>query len=183
MKIVNYKKKKFSGTVFVKNEKVFIDTSNGTGFHKVLELMEPHIYMLTNFGLSLCYWSTAEDIRQDVCVLILEGMIKYNPDKGASLSTFLYQFVKNRLIDVSRKNDPLKGRCNYELQDICYNPINPVDKIDLIRRIQDWNEKWRRIMFRLYINNDKKSDVAKDEQMTPWGLTRAVRKKLEKARE
>ena len=187
MRTINSKRKKFAGLVVVKNQKIFIDTSDGTGFYRVFELMESYIYMLTHFGFSLCSWSSFEDIKQDIYVLILEGIPKYNPNKGASLSTFLHKFIKNRLIDSSRKNDPLRGRCNYvvmadDIGGFYYDPLDPTDKIDLIRKIQCWDEKWRRIMFRLFISEDNIANVASDENITPWGMTRAVRKKLLEAR-
>jgi DNA-directed RNA polymerase specialized sigma24 family protein len=171
----------------VKNQKVFIDTSNGTGFHKVFELMESYICILTRFGLSLCPWSSNEDIKQDIYVAILEGIPKYDPGRGASLSTFLHMFVKNRLIDCSRKKDPLRSRYHnimmYEdIDDFYYNPIDPIEKIDIIRRIQCWDKKWRKAIFRVFINEDNISDVARDENMTPWGLSRAISKKLLEAR-
>lgn len=187
MRIVNSRRRKLVGSVMVKSQKVFINTADGTGFHKVFELMESYVRMLVRFGHSLCFWSTPEDIRQDIYVLMLEGIPKYNPDKGASLSTFLHRFVKNRLIDGSRKKDPLRGRCNHVMYDdiagLYYDPIDPVEKIDLIRRIQCWDDKWRRSIFRIFISGDSIADVAHDEGMTPWGLTRAIRRKLLEARE
>lgn len=188
MRTLNSKKTKFVGPVIVKSQKVFIDTTDGTGFYEVFELMESYTYMLTRFGLSLCPWSSSEDIKQDIHVLILEGILKYNPDKGASLSTFLHRFIKNRLIDYSRKRDPLRGRCNYmamidDLGCLYYDPLDPAEKIDLVRRIQCWDEKWRRAIFRIFISEDNIADVAHDENMTPWGLTRAIRRKLLEAKE
>jgi len=178
MRTINSKKKRFSGFVVVKNQNVFIDTADGTGFHKVIELMESYINILMRF--SSCY--NKEDIKQDIYVYILEGISKYNPNKGASLSTFLYRSVKNRLIDNYRKKDPLKNKyISYnDYRDFYYDPI---EKIDLLKRIQNWDNKWRRAIFRVFIGGDKISDVAKDEGMTPWGLTRAIRKKLLKAKE
>jgi len=183
MRTINSKRKKFAGFVVVKNQTVFIDVADGTGFHRIFELMESYVHMLARFGLSLCYWSSSEDIRQDIYVLILEGIPKYNPDKGASLSTFLHRFIKNRLIDNSRKKDPLRGRLKHmvmydDVEGFYYDPLDPVEKIDLIKRIQCWDEKWRRAIFRVFINEDNICDVAHDEDMTPWGLTRAMRRKL-----
>lgn len=188
MRTINSKKRKFAGSVVVKNQKVFIDTSDGTGFPKVFELMESYVHMLVRFGTSLCSWSTPEDIKQDIYVLILEGIPKYNPNKGASLSTFLHRFIKNRLIDGSRKKDPLRGRCNYtvmydDISGFYYDPLDPIEKIDLIRRMQCWDDKWRRAIFRIFISGESITSVAQDEGMTPWGLTRAVRRKLAEARE
>ena len=188
MRTINSKKKRFAGSVIVKNKSVFIDTADGVGFHKVFELMEPYIHLLARFGLSVCPWSSLEDMRQEVCVLILEGIPKYSPERGASLSTFLHKFIKNKLIDYSRKKDPLRGRCSYiSIYDddagFYYDPLDPIEKIDLIRKIQCWDNKWRRVMFRIFINEEKVGEIAKDEKMTPWGLTRAIRRKLTEARE
>ena len=156
MRTINSRKKRFAGFVTVKNQTVYIDTADGTGFHKVFELMESYVHMLARFGFSLCSWSSIEDIKQEIYVLMLEGIPKYNPEKGASLSTFLHRFVRNRLIDHSRKKDPLRGKCNYtvmydDISGFYYDPLDPIEKIDLIRRIQCWDDRWRRAIFRIFI--------------------------------
>ena len=183
MKTINSKKKKFSGVVSIGSQKVFINTTDGTGFYKTFQLMEPAVRSLSHFGLSCCPWSTYDDMKQDIYLLIIEGIPKYNPDKGASLPTFLCRFIKNKILDRSRDRDPIRGRFRHlvvydDTHGIYYDPLHLEDKIDLMKKIECLDNKWRCIIFRLFIINDRIADVANDEQMTPWGLTRAVRKKI-----
>lgn len=48
-----------------------------------------------------------EDVHQMALEKLLEAKNKYNPNRGATLSTFAWSFVKNRLIDEIRKVNPL----------------------------------------------------------------------------
>lgn len=172
MKVINTKKK-FAGFVSVLGEKIYIDVSNGTGFYEVLTLMEPYVNKLLHFGVLICPLNS-EDIKQNIYVLIIEGLSKYNPEKGASLSTFLYKYIQNKIIDYSRKKDPLKNPINY---DGLYE-VNIEEKLDIMKKIKKLDEKWRVVVFRIFINGDKIAEISKDINMTPWGLTRALRRKL-----
>jgi DNA-directed RNA polymerase specialized sigma24 family protein len=185
MRTINSKNKQFVGFVSVNGEEVFVDTNDGTGFLEICVLMKPCINVLVKFGLSLNKYSTIEDTRQDIYAFMIDGILRYNPTRNASLSTFLYKFIKNKLIDQFRDNDPLKGntKCipilNAGLSDYYHNPINKViETIDLVKCILNLDKKWRYIIFRIYINGEKVSEVASDENMTPWGLTRAIRRKI-----
>jgi len=70
------RKDRFTGYVTIYGERVFVDTFNGTGFTKVFELMEGTINKLTNrYGQFAP--EHMDDIRQSICVKILEGILKY----------------------------------------------------------------------------------------------------------
>ena len=183
MKTINTRKRQFAGNVIVHDEEIYIDTSNGTGFREVFKAMEPHINVLVHHNWSYGIWNV-EDAKQDISLAMLEAIVKYNPNRGASLSTFLYTVGRNRVNDLFRKR--IRGQTEY----MCYiddssfmaHIYDPDIKIELLQRIKSWDDKWKHIMFRIFVKGDQISDVAADEDFTPWGLTRAVRRKLKEAR-
>jgi DNA-directed RNA polymerase specialized sigma24 family protein len=184
MLTINGKKKRFTGNVTVRGVEVYVDTKNGEGFKEIFELMASNIYILARYGLTICPWSTIDDLKQEISIMIIEGVLKYDKCRGASLSTFLNTLIKNRLVDLSRKKDPLKTRCDpVNNEKISYEQVSPSDKIDILKYISCWDEKWRTILFRVIINEEMISTVAEDFNITPWGLTRAIRRKLKEAKE
>jgi hypothetical protein len=181
MLIINSNKKDhFAGYVIVHSEQVFVDTLNGTGFTRIFELMEGTINKITNH-YSQFTPEHIDDIRQDICVKILEGILRYDKTKGTSLSTFLFSFVHKKMIDEVRKT---KTRYKYKKNQWVTSPSykDPSDKIELMNRIKGWDDRWKEIMIKLFVNGEKIFTVASSEDMTPWGLTRAVRRKLKEAR-
>ena len=68
------------------------------------------------------------------------------------------KFVKNKIIDKSRDKDPIRGRYRYlvlyddDMYGLYYDTLDIVDKIDLIKRIELLDGKWKRIVFKLFIN-------------------------------
>lgn len=44
------------------------------------------------------------DIKQECMILAMEAMKKYEPNKGASLHTFVHMYVRNRLLNFKRDN-------------------------------------------------------------------------------
>lgn len=168
----------FAGYVVVCNKRILIDTKTGFGFHEVFDLMKPIICHLSNKYKSIGNRS-AEDIRQDICVAILEGIIKYK-EQNASLSTFLFGFINNKMIDKTRKRKCKVVQCDVENK-VC-GSMSVDEKMDLMQRTSIWDDKWKNIITRIFVNGDKISDVANDEHISPWGLTRAIRRQLENAR-
>jgi len=89
-------KKTFSGYVDMYDEKVYIDTNTKQGYSRVLERIDP----------LLCKWSsktympgyTFEDIKQELSVIIVEGINAFDPKKKVKLSTFLHTHLRNKLI-------------------------------------------------------------------------------------
>jgi hypothetical protein len=185
LKTINTGKgRRLAGKVTVQNKEIYVDTSDGTGFHEVFQTMEPIINSIAIDHHAWGAFSNFDDAKQDICLAMLEAIAKYNPKRGATLSTFLYAVGNNRAIDAYRRS--IRGRTKY----LCYvdelsysfHCYDPDLKIELIQRIAAWDDRWRNIMFRIFVKGDKISGVAKDEDFTPWGLTRAVRRKLQEAR-
>lgn len=184
MKVIN-SGQKFSGTVRVLDKEIYIDTTDGTGFYEIFETMKGIINNRSNYGASL-YATSFDDAKQDVCMFILEGILKYKVVENASLSTFLYTFVTNKIIDHSRSK-LLRGRTEYvcHYDDASFTVTvesDPSENIDLLERTKEWDNKWKNIMFRIFVLGENINIVASDEDMSAWGLTRALRRKLDEAR-
>ena len=89
-------KANYSGYVDMYDEKIFVDTRTKKGYKRVLERIDP----------LLCKWSsrtympgyTYEDIKQELSVIIVEGINSFDPDKKVKLSTFLHTHLRNKLI-------------------------------------------------------------------------------------
>ena len=94
MQLVN-SKNQFSGYVVVCNENVYINVATGLGFNRVFELMKNSIKRLTYKYYPML--ESFEDAKQEVCLNVFEGILRYDPNKGASLSTFLNIFVTNKM--------------------------------------------------------------------------------------
>jgi RNA polymerase sigma factor (sigma-70 family) len=89
-------KESFSGIVDMYEEKVHIDKRTKKGYARVLERIDP----------LLCKWSsktylpgyTYDDIKQELSIIIVEGINAFDPEKKVKLSTFLHTHLRNKLI-------------------------------------------------------------------------------------
>jgi DNA-directed RNA polymerase specialized sigma24 family protein len=180
MKVLN-SKSKFSGHVVVNGNKLYVNTSTGAGFKEMFEIMGGTITKIAKMAYIPFWHDNVDEARQDVCLAILEGILKYESDKDAALSTFLYTYAKNKMIDMKKKRRVLL----YYTDTIDDNNEIYYDlemRLDLAQRTKSWDSKWKNIILRLFVSGDKVADVAADENMTPWGLSRAVKRKLKEAR-
>jgi RNA polymerase sigma factor (sigma-70 family) len=185
LKTINTNKvRRFVGKVIVSGQTVYIDTSDGTGYTEVLKHLD---WMVHRFASSNSHcFASLEDAKQEVCVAMLEGITRYDRDKGAGLSTFLFRVVHNRMKDHMRKD--IRGRTRYvvvyddDWSHIIDRVLTPHISIELSQRTKSWDAQWKQIMVRIYVEGDSIANVAKDYGYTPWGLTRAIRKKLKEAR-
>lgn len=166
----------FVGLALVYGAPVYLDTDSGAGVGEVLERM-------SKFLEGFSHWRHADpafdrtDMRQEAYVAAIEGMRVYRQDCSTQLSTFLHRHVRNRMIDIRRRNSPC---CPGEVGDFpAPVGMGPEDGIDLDREMDRLGERWSRILRRILVDGDKIGDVARDERMSPWGLTRALKKRLE----
>jgi hypothetical protein len=155
---------------------IYLDTTSGDGVSEVLEKM-------SKFLDGFSHWRHADpmfgktDMRQEAYAAALEGMRSYQAGGSAQLSTFLHKHVLNRMID-------LKRRVSLPCQDTDMAEVSapprmcPEDEIDLARELDRLGERWSCIMRRILVDGEQIGDVAKDEHMSPWGLTRALKKRL-----
>jgi RNA polymerase sigma factor (sigma-70 family) len=92
----DHMKNTYSGYVEMYDEKVYIDMATKKGYARVLERIDP----------LLCKWSSRtylpgyayEDIKQELSIIIVEGINAYDPEKKVKLSTFLHTHLRNKLI-------------------------------------------------------------------------------------
>jgi len=171
--------RRFSGTATVYGNPVFVDTSDGTGFVEVLDRMASFLDSFAKWGSSDPSQEES-DIRQDARLAAVEGIMAYDPDKKAQLSTFLHTYVRRRMIDARRKRRVPQVSGTPEAA--VAKGLEPEDRLFLVRVAESWDPRWRRIMFRVFVLQDRIRDVARAERMSPWGLTRAIRRKIREAR-
>lgn len=89
-------KSEFEGIVRMYDEDVYINTATREGYARVLERIDP----------LLCKWASKtympgynfEDIKQELSIIIIEGVNAFNPDKNVKLSTFLHTHLRNKLV-------------------------------------------------------------------------------------
>lgn len=177
MRAVNTSKSKLTGNMMINGKSVYINISTGEGFDEAFRLMEGTIHKLAL--KSWVVFESVEDAKQEVCLLMLEGMLHYDKSRGAALSTFLYQYAYNRIVDRIRSVN--RRGTLYNLSPGYANDTVEA-KIELEQRTNGWTNDWKELMCRLFVDEDLIKNVADDLQMSPWGLTRLVRRKLEAAR-
>ena len=180
MKVLN-SKGKFSGHAVVNWSEIYVNTSTGAGFREIFDIMGGTITNIAKMAYIPFWHDNIDDARQDVCLAILEGILKYEPNKDAALSTFLFTYAKNKMIDMKKKKRVLLFYTDtIDDNNAAYDNLEM--RLDLAQRIKSWDAKWKDIILRIFVNGDKISDVAEDEDMTPWGLSRAIKRKLKEAR-
>lgn len=103
--------KKFAGDVLVYDQSIFIDTNNGIGYEDVVNAMNPYIeWQASKIKLN---GYDRDDIKQFVIMTILDGIKKYDPTYNTKLSTFLFIYVKNRIISKIQKQTNQSATATY----------------------------------------------------------------------
>jgi hypothetical protein len=166
----------FVGLALVYGSPVYLDTTNGAGVAEVLKKMSRFLDGFSYWRHTDCVFGNT-DMQQEAYIAALEGMRFYKEGSTAQLSTFLHKHVLNRMIDIKRRVPPT---CQVEDITCVAAPqqIGPEEKIDLKREIDYLGKRWGRIMCRIFVDGEQIGDVAYDEHMSPWGLTRALKKRL-----
>lgn len=109
-----------SGNIPVgKNRTVFLDTRTGEGVNEICKLMGKFVsYQSTKVSFPSM---SKEDIAQDIYVLMVEAIPKYDITKNTNMLTFLQGHVKNRLINKCKFFSEKKRRATY-----CHTGIHKV---------------------------------------------------------
>ena len=89
-------KREYESVVRMYDEDVYISTITKQGYKRVLERIDP----------LLCKWASKtympgysfDDIKQELSIIIIEGINAYNPEKNVKLSTFLHTHLRNKLV-------------------------------------------------------------------------------------
>lgn len=77
-------------------EKIYINTKTGEGTDRVVRKIMPLIEGMASRSHINGY--TFEDIKQEICLLVVDGVKKYDPSRDVKLSTFLHWHLKNKFI-------------------------------------------------------------------------------------
>jgi RNA polymerase sigma factor (sigma-70 family) len=167
----------FCGTVLVYGSPVYINTATGQGVGEVLHRMSGFIEAFGGWGVRDGAVER-DDLRQEAYAATLEGMRAYDPSRKTQLSTFLQRHVRNRMVDVCRRSRPSE---RFE-GDVPAGPDRVEDRMDARRALARWGERWGRIMVSIFVEGRSISEVAEHEGMTPWGLSRAIKRRVEAIR-
>jgi len=170
----------FVGLAMVYGVPIYVDTVGGIGVGRVLEMMSKFLEGFSNWRRFDPAFEKI-DMHQEAYAAALEGMRAYRSDFHTQLSTFLHRHVRNRMIDIGRRGFLLRQEA--DITDIaCGVGIGIEEGIDLAREIGNLDERWGRIMRKIFVDGEKIGEVAHSENMSPWGLTRVLRKRLVEAR-
>lgn len=163
----------FVGSALVYGLPIYVDTVSGAGVADVLGRMSKFLDGFSRWRHSDPMLGKA-DMRQEAYAAALEGMRSYRHG-CAQLSTFLHRHVLNRMIDLRRGN-----RCvHVEMPDMpAPQGMGPEEAMDLAKEMGRLGARWERIMRRIFVEGEHIIDVAKDENMSPWGLTRRLKREI-----
>jgi DNA-directed RNA polymerase specialized sigma24 family protein len=165
----------FVGCALVYGRPVQVDTASGIGVAEVLERMSVFLDGFAHWRHTDPMFGSS-DMRQEAYAAAIEGIREYRSGSQAQLSTFLHMRVRNRMIDIRRGR-----RLPYvELRDIPVPQIIGTEEaIDIAKAIGELGDRWGHIARRILVEGESVGDVARAERMSPWGLTRALRKRLD----
>jgi len=94
-----------------KNRIVYLDTRTGEGVAEICKLMGKFVsYQSTKVSFPAM---SREDIAQDIYMLMVEAIPKYNIEKKTNMLTFLQGHVKNRLINKCKFFSEKKRRATF----------------------------------------------------------------------
>lgn len=161
----------FTGCIDILDREVYVNTNDGTGLEHVIKAMEPSIRYFLRFS------KDKEDLRQDIYIFILEGVKKYNPNKG-KLTTFLFYYVKNQLINRHRKEEIKQIASHYQQS----YEVNYDKYIDLQKQILLWDSKWKHPILRVLLSDEKIANVSKDINVSDWKLRCEIKKYIKHLR-
>ena len=101
-------------------EKVFVSTLTKQGYARVLQRIDPLI----------CKWASKtyipgyafEDIKQELSLIIIEGINSFDPSKKVKLSTFLHTHLRNKLISKLKSVNKLSNDA-YSMASSCKSEL------------------------------------------------------------
>ena len=113
--------KEYEQFIEMYDEKIFVSTKTKQGYDKVLKKIDP----------LLCKWASRtymsgygfDDIKQELSVIIIEGINAFDPDKNVKLSSFLHNHLKNKLISklksINKLSNDAYGLSEEKIASIC----------------------------------------------------------------
>lgn len=100
------------GLVKMYDEEIFIDISSGLGIERVLKKIEP---LINKWAADIRFGDMPfEDRKQEIYIIALQGIEKYDDTKGTKLSSFLHTHIKNKILSKIRSvNKKSNNACVY----------------------------------------------------------------------
>ena len=88
--------KSYRTNIRMYDEDIYVDTNTKQGYDRIIERINP----------LLCKWASRtympghsfEDIKQELTILVIEGINAFDPSKKVKLSTFLHTHLRNKLV-------------------------------------------------------------------------------------
>jgi RNA polymerase sigma factor (sigma-70 family) len=86
----------YKTTIKMYDEDIWVNTETREGYDRIIERINP----------LLCKWASRtympghsfEDIKQELTIIIIEGINAFDPSKKVKLSTFLHTHLRNKLV-------------------------------------------------------------------------------------
>lgn len=125
------------------DEDIFVDTQTKQGYDRIIERINP----------LLCKWAARtympghsfDDIKQELTILVIEGVNAFDPSKKVKLSTFLHTHLRNKLISKIKSFNKLSSdACSLHDEiagDIC-DCGGKIEKKSLINNLGFTEDKW-----------------------------------------
>tara|TARA_Y100001935_G_C17246668_1_gene478704 strand:+ start:298 stop:1062 length:765 start_codon:yes stop_codon:yes gene_type:complete len=86
----------YRGEVMMYEEAIFVDTKTGQGIDRVIKKITPLIDGMAAKSHISGY--SFDDIKQEISLLVVDGVKRYDPNREVKLSTFLHWHLKNKFI-------------------------------------------------------------------------------------
>lgn len=104
--------KNFKGIVEVYNEKFFLNTLTGEGIDKILKKLDGLLTKKSKKVFLKGY--TPQDIKQELTIMVIEGIKKFDFSRGVKLSSFLHAHLNNKIIsEIHHHNRLANDACAY----------------------------------------------------------------------
>lgn len=85
------------GNVDINGTSIFVDTRSGAGYKEILDSMGG---IIKKFCKKVNFSDFSdEDVSQHISMYAIEAVPKYDPRKSVKLSTFIYMYIKNMLVN------------------------------------------------------------------------------------
>lgn len=92
-------------------ESIEINQKTGYGFDRIIKKIEPFISSQA-YSFSIPN-SSIEDIKQDIYVIVIQGIKNFNPEKKTKLSTFLHTHIINKMISKMKSSYKKSKNASY----------------------------------------------------------------------
>lgn len=115
-------KKHFSGDVKLYNEQFYINTETGEGMPRLLKKIDPLLIKMAKSIYISGY--DFDDLKQELSILVLEGLSTFDASKGIKLSSFLHIHLHNKIVSKIKQANRIRRNAfafkeNSEFPKVC----------------------------------------------------------------